>query len=407
MAKLIAVLTGLLLLAAISIAMAQDATTKQTNIDWAQARQLLQKEQSGQQLTADEKAYLDKAKAEVRAGRGPDAAGRPGQGGPGNAAAPATQAKTGMIPLCDMTAKDSYKGEDAGLYGKGENTPPKEQMDAARKALARIQPLDKDGKPAADGKIVLISVGMSNTTNEFSVFTPMANKDPDKNPQLVIVDCAQGGQTAMRWAQPDAKVWDEAQQRLNKAGVSPKQVQVVWLKQAEAMPAKYGDFPRHAQQLKDNLVKDVQLVKEHYLNVQVVYLSSRIYAGYAITNLNPEPYAYEGAFAVRWLIGDQIKGSKDLNYDPQKGEVKAPVLLWGPYLWADGVAGRKSDKLVWTMEDFGSDGTHPSNSGREKVARLLLDFFTKDPSARGWFVKSGATAGTRPTGAGLVEEASC
>jgi hypothetical protein len=38
---------------------------------------------------------------------------------------------------------------------------------------------------------------------------------------------------------------------------------------------------------------------------------------------------------VRWLIRDQIDGRPDLNPDPGKGPVKAPVLLWGPYLWAD------------------------------------------------------------------------
>jgi hypothetical protein len=39
------------------------------------------------------------------------------------------------------------------------------------------------------------------------------------------------------------------------------------------------------------------------------YLDSRIYGGYATTALNPEPYTYEGAFLVRWLIQDQLKGN--------------------------------------------------------------------------------------------------
>ena len=97
--------------------------------------------------------------------------------------------------------------------------------------------------------------------------------------------------------------------------------------------------------------------------------------------MNPEPYAYESAFVVRWLIQDQIKGAS--------GAVKSPLLLWGPYLWADGEKGRKIDDLVWKPEDLGPDGTHPSDNGRRKVAELLLRFMKTDPTAKIWFMKSG------------------
>jgi hypothetical protein len=127
-------------------------------------------------------------------------------------------------------------------------------------------------------------------------------------------------------------------------------------------------------------------LKARYPNLRLAYLSSRIYAGYATTALNAEPYAYESAFAVRWLIQAQIKGDPRLNYLPERGEVKAPLLLWGPYLWGDGVRPRKADGLVWRREDLGPDGTHPSDSGRQKVAELLLAFFKTDPTARPWFL---------------------
>src|SRR5437868_6436233 len=82
------------------------------------------------------------------------------------------------------------------------------------------------------------------------------------------------------------------------------------------------------------------------------------------------------------LIQDQIKGDKELNYDPSRGTVKAPLLLWGAYLWGDGMTPRKSDGLVWKREDLGGDGTHPSNSGRQKVAELLLKFCKTDPNVK-------------------------
>jgi lysophospholipase L1-like esterase len=67
--------------------------------------------------------------------------------------------------------------------------------------------------------------------------------------------------------------------------------------------------------------------------------------------------------------------------------VKAPLLLWGPYLWADGTTPRKADGLVWERDDLAGDGTHPSQSGRRKVADQLLKFVKTDPLAATWFVK--------------------
>ena len=82
-------------------------------------------------------------------------------------------------------------------------------------------------------------------------------------------------------------------------------------------------------------------------------------SGNAKNGLNPEPYAYESAFGVRHLIQQQMKG------EPSLGEGKAPLLLWGPYLWAEGTRGRRLDELKWEPGDFNNDGTHPSESGRE------------------------------------------
>jgi lysophospholipase L1-like esterase len=67
--------------------------------------------------------------------------------------------------------------------------------------------------------------------------------------------------------------------------------------------------------------------------------------------------------------------------------VQSPLLLWGPYLWADGTTPRKSDGLRYERTDLAADGVHPSQSGRKKVAEQLLGFFKTDPNARMWFVK--------------------
>src|SRR4029077_8873695 len=165
-----------------------------------------------------------------------------------------------------------------------------------------------------------------------------------------------------------------------------QQVQVVWMKHAIArVKHLFGDFPKSAAQLKDDMAEIVGTLKQRYPNLKLVYLSSRSYAGYAENDLNPEPFAFEGAFAVRWLIQDQIKGAESLSY----ASGKAPLLLWGPYLWADGEKGRKTDDLIYKREDYRDDGTnpHPSELGRQKIAEQLVKFFTTDPTAIGWFVK--------------------
>ena len=362
-------------------------------VDWQKAQRLLQRERSGQTLTAEEKAYLDHAKEVrqrmIRAGQTPPGAqSRPAGQGPQLRPAPSTK-PTGLVPLDQMTAQDKYKGQDGGLYGAGSNTPPEAHRKAAEAALAKVVPLDAQGKPAEGGKIVLLSMGMSNTTQEFSWFMELARADKDKSPKVVLVDGAQGGQDAARWSDAGLPAWKTMEDRIRAAGVTDQQVQVMWLKHARIQAAKYGEYPKHAEELKGHFLASLQLAKSRFPNLRVAYLSSRIYAGYASTPLNPEPYAYESAFAVRSLIQDQIKGDANLNCDPARGAVKAPLLLWGPYLWADGLTPRKSDGLVWRPEDLGPDGTHPSPaSGRQKVAELLLKFFKTSPLAKGWFLGS-------------------
>ncbi len=295
------------------------------------------------------------------------------------------RSSVGFKPLDEMTAEDRYKGEDGGLYGTGRNEMPESLSAAAKKETAKVVPRDAQGNPAADGKIGLVSISMSNATQEYSKFKQLADADPEKSPMVAVVDCAQGGQTMARWADRDAACWVEADRRLQAAGVSLEQVQVAWIKLANAGPS--GELHEHGKELeRDTLVVLANLTK-HFPNLRIAYLGSRIYGGYAEGRLNPEPFAYEGAFVVRWLIQNQMKGDAGQNFDPVQSQVKSPLLLWGPYFWSDGMTPRKSDDQVWERSDLATDGTHPSDSGRKKVAEQLLSFFKNDSNARTWFVK--------------------
>ncbi len=340
-------------------------------IDWKKAQDLYHREKNGEKLSEADQKYLDHAK-EVRSRGG-------NRGGGGRPANQRKAPESGLKPLTDMTAEETYEGEDGGLYGKGSNLPPESLKKSADTALAQIKPLDAEGKPSEGGKIAFVSISMSNATQEFSFFKSIADKDSRKSDKLTIVDCAQGGQTMAAWAQPEGRPWPEAMNRLKAAEVSPQQVQVAWVKLANAGPS--GSKTEHLATLEADTIKVLHLLKERFPNLRIAYLASRIYAGYASTGLNPEPYAYEGAFAVRHLIQQQISGDESLALS------KSPLLLWGPYLWADGEKGRKYDDLKYTKEDFGPDGTHPSNTGREKVAKQLLEFFATNPLAKSWFAK--------------------
>jgi hypothetical protein len=298
---------------------------------------------------------------------------------------PVSRTSVGFTPLTDMTASDRYKGEDGGLYGGGRNTPPESHVAAAKAATAKIGPLDAAGQPAANGTIAFVSISMSNATQEFSVFKQLADTDPQRSPVVRIVDCAQSGQAMAQWVDPTGRAWTEAERRLQAAHVGAGQVQIAWIKLANGRPT--GDLADHGRKLYTDTLTVLHNAKQRFPNLRIAYLASRIYAGYSVTPLNPEPYAYEGAFVVRWLIRDQIKDVDELRYAEGRGRARTPLLLWGPYLWADGTIPRKRDGLTWERHDLAEDGVHPSESGRRKVAEMLLNFFKTDSLAATWFVK--------------------
>ena len=299
-----------------------------------------------------------------------------------------TVTSVGFQPLSQLGA-GTYKGYRGGLYPNGQNQPPSSHDSLGRAFALQVKPLNAvGGLDPTKGKVVLLSIGMSNTTQEFSTFVPMANADPAKNPQLVIVDGAQGGQTASLIADPNASFWTTVDQRLASAGVTRQQVQVVWLKEANAGPTQA--FPVHAQMLQNNLETIVRNLKSNYPNLKITYCSSRTYGGYATSTLNPEPYAYESGFSVKWVIEKQING--DATLAAIGATPVAPWVAWGPYLWADGTT-QRVDGFSWQCADVvTSDGTHPSSTGQQKVATLLLNFFKSEPTATPWFLKSTPTS---------------
>lgn len=320
-------------------------------------------------------------------------------GGPG----PGTE----RIPLSDMTASQSYLGFAGGLYPGG-NTIPAPHLAAGIARARAIQPLDVNGNPSPTGRYVLVSFGMSNTTQEFCSsgstapcaswsFMGQAAADPAVNRStLVIVNGARSGQTASAWVSPTSPEYDRIRDTwLASSGLSERQVQIAWVKVANANPTtSLPSSSSDAYTLVSQMATIARTLRLRYPNLQQIFFSSRIYAGYATTTLNPEPYAYESAYAVKSVVQaqiDQIQQGRVV--DTRAGDLDyrtvAPWVAWGPYLWARGTTPR-SDGLVWTTGDLSSDGTHPSQLGQTKVAGMLLAFFKTSPVTSCWFLAGGS-----------------
>ena len=339
-------------------------------------------------------------------------------------AADCTRTSVGLTPLDDL-GPGTYLGFTGGLYPNGANRMPDDHLAAALGTASGIRRLNTLGQPSPNGKIALVSIGMSNTTQEFCAsrtggqpvtctpfsFVGQANADPAvDHSALALVNGASGGQTATAWDAASDPNYDRIRDvDLAISGLTEAQVQAAWVKVANANPtASLPSTNADAYQLVTHMGNIARAMKIRYPNLRIVYLSSRIYGGYASTTLNPEPYAYESAFAVKWVIEAQIRQMRGEPVDPRAGDLNyntvAPLLSWAAYTWANGTTPR-SDSLVWNCADFQADGTHPADSGRRKVGTLLLNFFKTDPTTRPWFLTAAnvSLSGqvTAPDGRGL------
>ncbi len=272
----------------------------------------------------------------------------------------------------------TYLGYEGGLYPNGQNTPPPAQLAAAM--------TDAQNIAAGSSPYVLISVGVSITRTIWDEFGPMEAADPALNHNLVLVNAAIDGTDSPDWTSPTSGTWQTiTNYYLPYQNVNANQVVAAWIMMPHSNQS--GTYPGDMQNQENDLISILQNLHTYFPNLQLAYVSSLHYGGYQPSNSYPEPYAYEFGLAVQNVIADQINGSNPaLNNNPANGPVMAPLLLWGPYTWANGLLGR-NDGLTWDCQDVTSDGLHPSALGRNKMAGLLSTFFRSDPTAAPWFLQ--------------------
>jgi hypothetical protein len=309
-----------------------------------------------------------------------------------------------LVPLNDLGPAPYGWGYFGGLYEDGSNTIPADHLAGGLRRAALIRPLDANGNPSPDGKVVFLSVGFGETARIADAFSAMAADDRRvEHRSLVALDAARDGFDRDAWILPAVTTNFQRinEQVLAPAGVTEKQVQAAWIQMVsndpyQALPPQWAD----AYVLKNYVAGALRDLKARYPNLQVAYLSSRVYGGYATTSWNPEPFAYENALTMRWVILGQVTLMRtgflwdtrisDLDYE--KGV--APWIAWGPYLWANGTMPR-SDGLTWERDDFNADGETLSDKGAQKGATMLLDFLLQEPTAANWFRAPNAPSRVR------------
>lgn len=280
------------------------------------------------------------------------------------------------------------------LYLDSLNQMPAQHRAQGQSIAAGIKPLNASGNlDAANGKILAIAEGMSNTRDEMNSFkTVLANRKSELHSAFAFENLSQGGCDLFCWVN-------------NGAGASNKQVQIALVKHSNNRPQKpdgtpedpnsaFPDktsksFPKHAQITKAQLKTRLLAMKRQYPNLKMVFFTSRVFGGWSCAptgNDYREPVAYEEGFAVKWLIDDQITGrDPDLRFAGENAP--APWIAWGPYLW---------DAQKWTQDLFKSDGVHMCEKGTSLAGQMWFDFLMKDNTARPWFAKSGTTLVQEP-----------
>ncbi len=283
-----------------------------------------------------------------------------------------------VLPL-PVLGTGMYKDRQGGLYPDGLNDPPEAHRAFIRDATTKIKPT------APDSLIGFLALGISNAAQEFGAFLHDQNANADRNARIVFVDGTEGGQDVEHSIDVDENFlngyWLNVADKVAAAGLTPEQVRVVWLKTTSKLHT--ADFNKQTAKIRTELVTLMRIIKTHYPEVQITYVSSRIFGGYV--DPPTEPHDYEEGFAFKQLIEDQINFA-DPNVNFLTGSV--PLILWGPYIWSNADL-QPYESLMWCPEDYEEGGTnrHPNETGEQKVADALTNFFSNDRMTRRWWFK--------------------
>lgn len=281
-----------------------------------------------------------------------------------------------LVPLTDLS-----KG-GVGLYPNGINTPPQWYLELGKALAAKFARLDANGNPVSKGgKAGYLIEGMSNQKQEMQEVLAQIRKGGKMSKAVTFIPGAQGSYDALRIADINSPYWDNIDKMLAQKGMTRKQVQMVYIK--EAVSGENDPYPKDVEELAGYHEEIFNINKALYPNLLLYFVTSRISGYYAKKAVSPEPWAFRGGLATKLFIERIIA----------KGPQEGPLPFWGPYMWAHGPNPRQ-DGLRWLPQDFETDMTHPSQLGAEKVAKLFFDFMNTSPLTE-WFLPSKVLAAKR------------
>jgi hypothetical protein len=299
---------------------------------------------------------------------------------------------TGLIPIQDLLT-DYYMGTwQGGLYPGGVNTIPTAHLIKAAQMMKKLKPLDTLGVVNYDdGKIVLAGFGASTVGGPFNHMINLMKDYNDMNPCFKAVNAANGSDGITAMSLGNDEYFDYIDEfKLGEKGLEPIQVQVGWLMHNSRTDSNGTDINSYVDTLIKRFTASLNALIYYYPNLKVLFISGFPYGGYAdpmkvLYHIIHEPVSYHHNFAVKELIGRQIMGDPTLRF--KEPDRQAPLIVWGPPLWADGMNPNNYDGLTWNCEtEFSEDGGgyHLTNLGKDKLAGILLDFFRTGTLTKGW-----------------------
>jgi len=295
----------------------------------------------------------------------------------------------GKTPLIDLTG-GFFNGVQGGLYPGGTNERPEAHLSQCIDKVLQIQPLDINGVPSENGKVVMVGIGASNPMTEFQKFIELSSAYAPVNDNLSIVNACLGGQGIQKMFNISDNYWTGVLGKLDSEGFSPEQVQVIWIEQDNTNSFD-TTFPSAPNALADDFQLLLVVIKTLFPNVQITYVTARAYAGYAdpidigISGGLLYPRDYLNGWALKFLVEKIITHAP--GYESAGPSAQVPLVTWGSYHWTDGSTPRLDGLYLDCEIDVSPDGLHLAGPGETKMGQQLFNFFSTDTTAMYWYLE--------------------
>jgi hypothetical protein len=242
-----------------------------------------------------------------------------------------------------------------------------ERLIALTAAAAQIVPRSPTGDPDANGRIVLLTLGMSNTKQVSEGLRYVFRRETnDLHPALTFVNGAQGGMAAAEWANPACQCWTTLSAILDKAAVTDAQVAAIFLMTTVKHPRV--DAPTTAAQFAVYTRQILTLIEARFPHVAIVIPAANYYGGYDVgQDKTPEPHQWQ-----------QTTTLPDIQ---ETWSGRTVLAAWHP--WTDGDRVR-DDGLNLELADVTDGGVHLATSGKLKISRTLKAWLWAQPWTYGW-----------------------